>query len=96
MTKIGKDVLKRKNSLRYRLPSTLEKASIIHHIETKDENGNTYVVTDRNRVTGEIKTYIKPNCPHNFLELHAQQVAAAWGRPTETEMLKRLINIWRP
>lgn len=96
MSKIGSDVLKKSNALRYHRPSTLQKISVLHHIETKDEKGKIWVATDRNRLTGEIKTHIQPRCPRMFLELHAKQIAAAWERPTEVEMLKRLIDIWRP
>jgi hypothetical protein len=61
-------------------------------IQTLDLDKRGEIITIRNRITGETTTLKKGTCREEIIYLHAAIVSAKWQRPTEGEILGKLIK----
>lgn len=50
-------------------------------IETMDLTSGCRIVTERNRLTGEVRTTIIGKCDESTKALHADAVKSKWSRP---------------
>jgi hypothetical protein len=92
VARIGRDVIGRSFVWKRISQRPLVKRLTSDRVVTVDNFTRCAIITTRNRVTGEAETQLIGECDDAIIRLHAKTVEAKWKRPTEAEMLSRLLS----